>query len=90
MSAAEAEHTEKTVTVNEDTTSTSAKTSPKEASGKALLPWSLTPAERRGLIMVVAVALLQEVHSNVVCGAVVGAASAAIIYNQLSRLRRSP
>ncbi|CBZ27598.1 conserved hypothetical protein [Leishmania mexicana MHOM/GT/2001/U1103] len=90
MSAAEATHTEKAAAVDEDAKATSAMTSSKEASGKTLLPLSLTPAERHGLLMVVAVALLQEVHSNVVCGALVGAASAAIVYNQLIRLRRSP
>ncbi|GET89121.1 hypothetical protein, conserved [Leishmania tarentolae] len=88
MSTEEGRPTEEAAVVDEDCTSTSSKTSPKKSSGKTLLPSRPTPAERRGLIMVATVALLQETRFNVFCGILVGAASAAFIYNRLSHLRK--
>ncbi|KAK7200426.1 hypothetical protein NESM_000096900 [Novymonas esmeraldas] len=63
-----------------------------EADGSSptvVVPRGLTAAERRGLLMVVGVALFQEVPSNVVRGAIVGAASVALLYSQFSRPPKS-
>ncbi|KAG5476894.1 hypothetical protein LSCM1_05226 [Leishmania martiniquensis] len=90
MSCAEAEHTDKAAAAHEESSLKTGVVSPKGVPGAASQPWSLTPAERRGLMMVVAVALLQEVHCSVFRGAVVGAVSAALVYSQLSRVRARP
>ncbi|KAG5502759.1 hypothetical protein JKF63_04526 [Porcisia hertigi] len=83
-------HTAGAAAVTADVTATTEETSPKTSSGKAVPSWSLTPAERRGVIVVVAVALFQEVHSSVFRGVLIGAMSAAIVYNQFNRPHRSP
>ncbi|CAJ1027408.1 hypothetical protein Q4I30_004503 [Leishmania utingensis] len=89
MSAAKAKDTEAAPAVHEEDTPTTARIAAKEASGKALPPLNLTPAERRGLLIVVGVALLQEVHSSVFRWALVGAASAAMVYKSFTRPRQS-
>ncbi|KAG5503175.1 hypothetical protein GH5_04237 [Leishmania sp. Ghana 2012 LV757] len=90
MPAAEPKHKEKAAAAHEERKPTTATRSPQGASVKTLLPLTLTPAERRGLLMVVTVALLQEVHSSVFRGAVVGVVSVAMAYSQLSRLHKTP
>lgn len=58
---------------------------PDEAFAAALAaPFLLSANERRGLLMVLGVALFQEVHSNIFRGVLVGAAAAGALYSQRS------
>ncbi|KPA79427.1 hypothetical protein ABB37_05267 [Leptomonas pyrrhocoris] len=57
---------------------------PGQAETDVVKPFSLTASERRGLLIVLGVALFQEVHSNVFRGVLVGAAAVAAMYGQRS------